>query len=68
METQNRIGFNYFGFSLSEIQSMMLGLLERIERLEHIKKPTQLQFDDLQESRQVYQKLAHIEAQLWKED
>jgi hypothetical protein len=64
---QNRIGFEYYGFSLNEIQSMMLGLLERIERLEALKKPTQLQYDDLIESRQVFDKLGKIENNLWKE-
>jgi hypothetical protein len=64
---QNRIGFEYYGFSLNEIQSMMLGLLERIERLEAVKKPTQLQYDDLIESRQVFDKLGKIENNLWKE-
>jgi hypothetical protein len=68
MEQKNKIGFDYYGFSLNEIQSMMLGLLERIERLEAVKKPTQLQYDDLIESRQVFDKLGKIENNLWKED
>ncbi len=43
----NKIGFKYYGFDLAEVQLIMLGLLERIERLEKIRKPNELELQDL---------------------